>query len=41
MLGFLMRYCLHYIYDNHDLTIELIFFNVIQFECAHLNYILR
>ena len=33
-----MRYHLYFI-DNHDLGVDLIFFNIVQFNCAHFNYI--
>ena len=38
MLGLLMRYCLYCTDNNHDLDVDLMFLNVIQFDCAHLNY---
>jgi len=33
-----MRYYLYFIDTNHDLDVDLMCLNVVQFECAHLNY---
>ena len=41
MLVLLMRYYLYFIDNNHDLDVDLIFFNVVQFDCAHFNNILK
>ena len=38
MLGLLMRYYLYCTDNNHDLDFDLMFLNVVQFDCAHLNY---
>ena len=37
MLGLLMRYCLYCVDNNHDLDLGLMFPNVVQFDCVHLN----
>ena len=37
MLCLLMRYYLYCTDNNHDL--DVIFLNVVQFDCAHLNFI--
>ena len=37
-LGLLMRYSLHCTDNNHDLDVDLMFLNVVQFDCAHLTY---
>ena len=34
-----MSYYLYVIDINHDLHVYLMFYIVVQFECAHLNYI--
>ena len=34
----LMRYYLYCTDNNHDLDVGLMYFNVVQFDCAHLNY---
>ena len=38
MLGLLMRYYLYCTDNNHDLDFDLMFLNVVKFDCAHLNY---
>ena len=39
MLGLLMRYYLCCTDNSHDLDVDLMFLNVIKFDCVHLNYI--
>ena len=39
MLGLLMCYYLYFIDNNHDLDVDLMYLNFVQFDCAHLNYI--
>ena len=34
-----MRYHLYFIDNSHNLGVDLIFFSIIQFDCAHFNYI--
>ena len=34
-----MRYYLYCTDNNHDLDVGLMYLNVVQFDCAHLNYI--
>jgi len=38
MLGLQMRYCLYVLDNIHDLDVDSMFFNAVQFDCAHLNY---
>ena len=33
-----MRYYLYCTDNNHDLHVDLMFLNVVQFDCAHFNY---
>ena len=33
-----MHYCLYSTDTNHDIDVDLMFRNVVQFDCAHLNY---
>ena len=33
-----MRYYVYCTDNNHDLDVDLMFLNVFQFDCAHLNY---
>ena len=41
MLGLLMRYYLYLVDNSHDLDADLMFLNVVPFECAHMTYIDR